>query len=294
MLNNPNNYIINKIDQKFLSFHRYLGGVDNSSTIALYLDLPSQAQKEIPPGKAAFVQFQTTYKGSNGRWRLRVTTVSRRFADPNNVYDLSIGFDQEAACVAMARLGIVKTELEESIEVLKWLDRSLIRLVCRFGEYKRDDPSSFRLPKEFGLYPQFMYHLRRSHFLQTFGASPDEASFYRLNLLRENTTNALVMIQPALLQYSFSNPQPVPVLLDIESLRNDVILLLDTYFHVVVWHGDHITQWRNEGYQEKAEYENFKELLNAPLEDVKVRIVCWSSFQNIYFKILHNIKTKKN
>ena len=29
----------------------------------------------------------------------------------------------------MARYGVLKTETEESIEVLKWLDRSLIRLV---------------------------------------------------------------------------------------------------------------------------------------------------------------------
>lgn len=53
----------------------------------------------------------------------------------------------------MARLGILKTESEEAIEVLKWLDRCLIRLVGRFGEYKKDDPSSFRISKEFQLYP---------------------------------------------------------------------------------------------------------------------------------------------
>ena len=29
----------------------------------------------------------------------------------------------------MARLGVIKTETEEHIDVLKWLDRSLIRVV---------------------------------------------------------------------------------------------------------------------------------------------------------------------
>ena len=53
----------------------------------------------------------------------------------------------------MARLGISKTENEESIEVLKWLDRSLIRLVSRFGTYKKDDPSTFKIQAEFQLYP---------------------------------------------------------------------------------------------------------------------------------------------
>lgn len=80
----------------------------------------------------------------------------------------------------MAKLGILKTDQEEPIEVLKWLDRCLIRLVSRFADYKKDDPSSFRLPKQFQLYPQFMYHLRRSHFISTFGASPDETTFYRV------------------------------------------------------------------------------------------------------------------
>lgn len=35
--------------------------------------------------------------------------------------------------VAMARLAILKAENEEPIEVLKWLDRSLIRLVNKFA-----------------------------------------------------------------------------------------------------------------------------------------------------------------
>jgi protein transport protein SEC23 len=45
----------------------------------------------------------------------------------------------------IARLGCLKAENEEPIEVLKWLDRTLIRLVSKFAEFKRDDPLSFRL-----------------------------------------------------------------------------------------------------------------------------------------------------
>ena len=54
----------------------------------------------------------------------------------------------------------------------------------KFGEYGKDDPNSFRLAENFSLYPQFMYHLRRSQFLQVFNNSPDETSFYRY--LRRN------------------------------------------------------------------------------------------------------------
>ncbi len=108
----------------------------------------------------------------------------------------------------------------------------------RFATYMQDDKSSFKLSSGFMLFPQFMYNLRRSHFLQTFGASPDETIFYRSTLTRENTTNSLVMIQPALLAYNIDAEepcQPTPVLLDINSLNKKVILLLDTYFKIVIW-----------------------------------------------------------
>ena len=49
----------------------------------------------------------------------------------------------------------------------------------KFGEYHKDDPNSFRFTENFSLYPQFMFHLRRSRFLQVFNNSPDETSYYR-------------------------------------------------------------------------------------------------------------------
>ena len=49
----------------------------------------------------------------------------------------------------------------------------------KFGEYQKDDPSSFRLNDQMSMFPQFMFHLRRSQFLQVFNNSPDETSYYR-------------------------------------------------------------------------------------------------------------------
>lgn len=46
---------------------------------------------------------------------------------------LGAGFDQEAAAVLMARLAVFKTETEDTLDVLRWLDRKLIRLVARFA-----------------------------------------------------------------------------------------------------------------------------------------------------------------
>ena len=46
-------------------------------------------------------------------------------------------------------------------------------------------------------------------------------------LCRQPLTNCLVMIQPALISYSFNSP-PQPVLLDATSVKPDVMLLMDT------------------------------------------------------------------
>ena len=74
------------------------------------------------------------------------------------------------------------------------------------------------------------------------------------------------MIQPTLASYSM-NRQPTPVLLDSMSAQPDVILLLDTFFHILIWHGDTIAQWRKAGYHEQPEYESLRQLLAAPREE---------------------------
>jgi len=63
--------------------------------------------------------------------------------------------------VLMARLAVHRSETEEMADVMRWLDRALIRLGAKFANYRKDDPSSFRLAPEFSIFPQFMFHLRR-------------------------------------------------------------------------------------------------------------------------------------
>lgn len=62
-------------------------------------------------------------------------------------------------------------------DVLRWIDRSLIRLCAKFADYRPDDPASFRLSNEFAIFPQFMFHLRRSQFMQHINYSPDESCY---------------------------------------------------------------------------------------------------------------------
>ncbi|CAM9865999.1 unnamed protein product, partial [Choristocarpus tenellus] len=138
--------------------------------------------------------------------------------------------------------------VQQVADIMRWLDRSLIRLCSKFAQYEKDRPETFRLADEFSMYPQYMFHLRRSQFLQMFNSSPDESSYYTGILYKETTASSLVMLQPSLLSYSFQGP-PRPAMLDATSVRPDTILLLDTFFHVVVFHGETIGAWREQGYQ---------------------------------------------
>ena len=46
-----------------------------------------------------------------------------------NSPEIPASFDQEAAAVLMARIAIFKAEIDDGPDVLRWLDRMLIRLV---------------------------------------------------------------------------------------------------------------------------------------------------------------------
>ncbi|KAF2881616.1 hypothetical protein ILUMI_24559 [Ignelater luminosus] len=238
-----------------------------STTMALFFEVVNQHSAPIPQGGRGCIQFITQYQHTSGQRRIRVTTIARNWADATTtLHHISAGFDQEAAAVLMSRMVVYKAETDDGPDVLRWVDRMLIRLCQKFGEYNKDDPNSFRLSENFSLYPQFMYHLRRSQFLQVFNNSPDETSFYRHMLMREDLTQSLIMIQPILYSYSFNGP-PEPVLLDTSSIQADRILLMDTFFQILIFHGETIAQWRSLKYQDMPEYENFRQLLQAPVDD---------------------------
>uniref|UniRef100_A0A6I8PNR6 Protein transport protein SEC23 n=1 Tax=Ornithorhynchus anatinus TaxID=9258 RepID=A0A6I8PNR6_ORNAN len=244
-------------------------GLNPNTTLALYFEVVNQHNAPIPQGGRGAIQFVTQYQHSSGQRRIRVTTVARNWADAQTqIQNIAASFDQEAAAILMARLAVYRAETEEGPDVLRWLDRQLIRLCQKFGEYHKDDPSSFRFSETFSLYPQFMFHLRRSSFLQVFNNSPDESSYYRHHFMRQDLTQSLIMIQPILYAYSFSGP-PEPVLLDSSSILADRILLMDTFFQILIYHGETIAQWRKSGYQDMPEYENFRHLLQAPIDDAQ-------------------------
>jgi protein transport protein SEC23 len=242
-----------------------LGGIDDSSTYTFVLDINDENKHY----KNLTVQLLTTYIAGDLSTRLRVTTFTKKVIDINvqspNLDLIGNGFDQEAAAVLITRMGIVKNyEGEDSREVLKWIDKILIRLMSKFAKYMKGNPNSFKLSDNFNYFPQFMFYLRRSSFIQYFNESPDENTYYKTLIMYETVSNCTIMIQPLLFEYTPENPQANPVFLDLNSMKNDVVLLLDTFFYVVVWHGIDVVKWREENYQDNPEYENIKMMLEEP------------------------------
>ncbi|KAG4126888.1 hypothetical protein ERO13_D10G183700v2 [Gossypium hirsutum] len=245
-------------------------GLDQATSLCLIFEI---VKKEIPDATLQssnnqfYFQFLTYYQHSTAEMRLRVTSLSRRWvAGPGSIQDLIAGFDQEAAAVVMARLVSFKMEIEAEFDPIRWLDKALIHMCSRFGDYQKDSPSSFSLSPRFSIFPQFLFHLRRSQFVQVFNNSPDETAYFRMILNRENVANSVVMIQPSLISYSFQSA-PEPALLDVAAIAADRILLLDSYFTIVIFHGSTIAQWRKAGYHNQPEHQAFAQLLQAPRDD---------------------------
>ncbi|CAJ0577142.1 unnamed protein product, partial [Mesorhabditis spiculigera] len=244
------------------------GALSPRTTVGVLFEIAGQHGTALAQGSRGVVQFVTQYQHADGKKRIRVTTTCRSWADMNSQQaNIAYGFDQEAAAVVIARLASWRAINEnDTPEALRWLDRTLIRLCQKFGEYHKDDPASFRLTDKFSMFPQFMFHLRRSQFLQVFNNSPDETAYYRHILFSENVLESTTMIQPVLFSYSFNGP-PEPVLLDSSSILPDRILLMDDYFHVLIYHGQTIAAWRKAKYDEDPQYATFKQLLEAPVAD---------------------------
>jgi len=56
--------------------------------------------------------------------------INSSWVDASNAQHVAAGFDQEAAAVLMARMATFRAESDDGPDVLRWIDRTLIRLVC--------------------------------------------------------------------------------------------------------------------------------------------------------------------
>lgn len=240
-----------------------LGSVNSHSTYAIYFDITDNIGT-ANSNNYVFFQFITHYQHCNGNRRLHVTTVTKPIVQQTNPqHGIIEYFDQEAAAVIIAREAIYKVTNDNSIDAIRWCDKVLVELLTRYADYRTNEVSSFKLSFFLQLFPQFMYHLRRSNFIQVFNSSPDESAFYRHVFNSEDTLNSLTMIQPSLTSFEI-DAEPQVVLLDSLSIKPTRILLLDTFFHLLIYHGSQIAEWKRLGYQDMEEYEYLKEFFERP------------------------------
>ncbi|KAJ3429210.1 protein transport protein sec23 [Anaeramoeba flamelloides] len=238
-------------------------GINDQTTLSFYFSVLSTQKNPIPKTRIGLIQFKTRWKDSLGNIHLRVLTSPHYFSDFSQQETLNLSFDQELSAVIMSRMAVERTKKKTYSSVIKWLDKSTIKFCRKVSNFTLDKAESFKISKEFSLFPQFMFYLRRSKFVKIFGHSPDETTFYNHFLYRENTTNSILMFQPSIISYSL-NSTPKPVLLEMDSIKKDNILLLDEYFVVLILIGKQIAEWIKSGYHEMEEYSYLKEIIEAP------------------------------
>jgi protein transport protein SEC23 len=55
--------------------------------------------------------------------------------------------------------------------------------------------------------------------------------------------------------------------LDFQAMKEDAVLLMDSYFNVIVWYGEFIKGWKDQKLNEDPEYAYLTNLFESPLRD---------------------------
>ena len=243
-----------------------MGGLDPNYSITFILDVDNNNTKDQKQNM--IIQIQTQYKHPSGHIRYRVTTLSRQYFHDFRKEQILYGFDQEAVIAVFAKLGSNKSQELDGSVVIRWIDKNLIFLMSKFAIFKKGEGNeeTFNMPDEISIIPQFFYYLRKGPFIKTFGLSLDENVNYRIIMARENVANILTMIQPCITRYDLESDQPTPVVCDIESMQNNIILLMDCYFFVAIWYGAQIKEWMDQEYHLQEDYAHLKAIIDLPEE----------------------------
>lgn len=116
---------------------QYLRAAAVQSSLLLSTNmLQDRDASESPPqpgSRAASSSGHTVYSSLTlNSQHLTSCLFPRSWADAQTqIQSIAASFDQEAAAILMARLAVYRAETEEGPDVLRWLDRQLIRLVRR-------------------------------------------------------------------------------------------------------------------------------------------------------------------
>ena len=169
-LNKSKSFVSDKQIGKGKTHSWYLGSIDDKKTITILYETKDAETKE----QTYFIQMKTSFRHENGDMSVRMVTVQKNWS--SMVPKIAEGFDQEAAIVFLARLCVHRALIEEQVNIRQWLDTSLIKWASYFANYVKNDRMSFSLCDTMKNFPQFIYHLRRSNFINRFNISLDEVT----------------------------------------------------------------------------------------------------------------------
>ncbi|KAK6929871.1 LOW QUALITY PROTEIN: Sec23/Sec24 beta-sandwich [Dillenia turbinata] len=233
-----------------------MGTLTNKTYIAFFFQVCDEPKPQS--GSVFFVQFITRYHDGNIDIRKRVITGARRWV-VNDLPEIAAGFDQEAAASVVARFGNGRLKSHCSENVRSWLDKILIRFASKFGDYVKEDPDSIRLASNFSLFPQLMYYLRRSQFVNVVNSTPDRGS---VKFHRHDPTYPF----PVLICWP-----PIPDLLDVRSVTPDTIFLFECSVtpDTILLFDSNCHVWRKLGYDKNPNHEILRKLKEAPEIDAE-------------------------
>ena len=241
----------------------HLGGLDPQTSILLFFDITEKNKaKGYPHGQTATIQFIVTYRHSTQGMMRRVVTLQKPFVNYQKPIEMIEYIDQFSVISSYAKIAAFKTLDSDSSIVIRYLDKTLIGIMRIFKQ-------SNQIPDQLSLLPQYFYYLRKSNFIKKFASSLDEMTFFKHVVMRETLDNTLIIVQPQIIEYSLNNPEPVPVLPDIDCLKKDVVLLADTFFNLIIWKGNTIKSWIDAGYHTQPEYEHLARLIQMPEDDIQ-------------------------
>ncbi|KAL0230107.1 hypothetical protein PCE1_003669 [Barthelona sp. PCE] len=247
----------------------FVGQLTPNSTFAFVFDIDeSLGTQNFSARPYRYIQFTTQYTHPNGKMVLRVTTIAVNWNVSNNMNELVKGFDQEAAAVLLARMATkIMRETAEHDEARIYVDRTVVDLCSLFSSYTINVPSSVTFPQTMTNFPQFSFYLRRNVLLSNFNESPDETTYKRYIFERCTVNDSLVIIQPTLTKYSMDSTESV--LLDISSLQRECLLVLDTYYTVLLHYDEEFKNWRAMNYHEEEGFSWFGDLIASADEHAR-------------------------
>lgn len=233
-----------------------LNSMYQSHNITGLFDIKNEAKSD----DTGYFQIVTSYQRSDKKIVTRVTTFVRIFSDVKA--NILSGFDQEAGMVLQARLFTSRKEAEEEIDLIRRIDKLLVRFLKMYASFQPEVPASVSLPASIAYFANFVFFFRRSFLVLVESISPDEGAYHRNLLLRESVLDCMTMIKPTLISFHYQgNIEPVE--LDAKSLNPDCFLLMDTFHNVMIWRGKHLSAWFKEELHLKEEYKFLNDLNEA-------------------------------